>query len=188
MTLGVIAASYVASGSALPITDSFNRADSSSSLGTTDTGQPWTALAGTWGITGNKAYKVTGSAQGWAVVESGVSDCTISVTLSGTTNAGGGITFRATDANNNLFIDADGTGFDVYKTVAGSISGIGGGGTTFAAGDVMTVVLSGSSIVIKKNGSGDIGGGIASTFNQTATKHGLRDYTGSVRLDSFSIS
>jgi hypothetical protein len=36
--------------------DTFTRADSALTLGTSSGGQAWSALTGTWGITGNKAY------------------------------------------------------------------------------------------------------------------------------------
>lgn len=41
---------------AQPVHDGFNRADSASVLGTADSGQPWVAHVGTWGVTGNGAY------------------------------------------------------------------------------------------------------------------------------------
>jgi len=41
------------------ILDSFDRADSATTLGSADTGQAWTAHSSTWGITGNLAYNVS---------------------------------------------------------------------------------------------------------------------------------
>lgn len=173
------------SGSTIYVSDTFTRADSSSSLGTADTGQAWTALAGTWGISSNKAYKVTASAQGYAVIDSLHADCTVAVTVSGASmTAGGGVTFRASDASNLWFVDIDGTGSSIYKNQTGSLTNMLSGMAGFTAGDVMSVVLLGTSIIVKKNGTQI--GSLTNSFNSTATKHGLRDYTGTVRLDDFS--
>lgn len=182
----VVAASYVAGASAI-VSDSFTRANSATSLGTADTGQAWVPLSDTWGITSNTAYKVTASNQGYVVIDSGVSDCTITVTVSGTTTAGGGITFRATDVSNLWFVECGSGASSVYKSQTGSgLTQMASGWAAFAAGDVMSVVLSGTSINVKKNGTSI--GTLTNAFNQTATKHGLRDYTGTIRLDDFSVT
>jgi hypothetical protein len=44
------------------VTDSFNRTDSASSLGTADSGQSWSQVAGTNGISSNQAYVVAATA------------------------------------------------------------------------------------------------------------------------------
>lgn len=183
---GIIAAHYVAGGAAASVSDSFNRADNASSLGTADTGQVWSALLGTWGISGNKAYKPSGAGQSFAVVESGLADCTIAVTVSGTLTAGGGICFRATDANNLWFVEMDVGQTLLYKVQAGGYSAPVTGMATFAVGDVMSVVLSGSSISVRKNGAQI--GSHTSTFNQSATKQGLRAYGNAVQFDDFSVT
>jgi hypothetical protein len=170
------------------ITDAFNRADNASSLGTTDTGQTWSAAAGTWGIASNKARCFTAGNQSFAVVESGASDCTIAVTVSGTLNAGGGITFRHQDVNNTWFVDSDSGGPGLWKVISGSYTQVVAnlGGTSLVAGDVLSVVLSGSSVIVKRNGTTLYSG--TQTQLQTATKHGLRDYGAGIRLDDFSIT
>lgn len=53
------------------ITDSFNRANSTTTLGNTDTGQAWTVLAGTWGISSNQAYCLSVDGRYMASVTSG---------------------------------------------------------------------------------------------------------------------
>lgn len=45
-------------GPAPLLRDTFARGDSASALGTCDTGQVWSALAGTWGVASNRAYRV----------------------------------------------------------------------------------------------------------------------------------
>jgi hypothetical protein len=174
----------VLSTAPLNITDSFNRADSSTSLGTADTGQTWTALAGTWGISSNKAYHVSTFADGYAVIDAGTGDCTVALTLS--TVGSGGITFRAVDSTHLWFVDATATGSNLYRCDGFGPNLMANLGTSWANGDIMTIVLSGSSIVVKKNGT-SIYSTTDSTY-ATATKHGLRDYSGAGRYDSLSIT
>ena len=185
---GVIAAHFVDSGGGggATVSDTFNRADNASSLGTSDSGHVWSALLGTWGISSNKAYKPSGAGQSFAVVDSGLSDCTIDVTVSGTLTAGGGITFRATDASNLWFVEMDVGQTLLYKVEAGGYNAPVTGMATFSVGDVMSVVLSGTSISIEKNGTQI--GSHTSSFNQTATKHGLRAYGNAVTFDDFSVT
>lgn len=52
-------AGHIINGSApATITDGFNRSDSATTLGTTETGQTWSVSGTLWGIRSNKAYKV----------------------------------------------------------------------------------------------------------------------------------
>lgn len=79
--LGVLAQRQPATTGGAAVTDSFDRADSTTTLGTTDTGQTWTyhAASGgssTWGIRSNAAYKVSGSAYAVALIDLESSDMT----------------------------------------------------------------------------------------------------------------
>ena len=175
-------------GSSGGVTDSFNRADNASSLGTADTGQTWTALASTWGISSNQAYNPGAGANAPAVLDSGKSDCTIQVTIA--TQAGdSGLSFRATDANNFFEVTFSTTQYQVWKIVAGAFTNLASGTITGANGDVLKVVLSGSTIQIFQNGV-QLGTNITDAFNQTATKHGLSQVSGSAgaRWDNFSVA
>jgi hypothetical protein len=71
LPLGTLASSRVAAAGPL-VFDSFNRADSASTLGNADTGQAWSAVVGTWGITSNRAYPVTASGTGTAAINTGL--------------------------------------------------------------------------------------------------------------------
>lgn len=166
------------------VSDSFDRGDSSTSLGSADVGGAWTAFAGTWGISSNKAYHVSTFADGFASIDSGLGDCTIYLTLS--TVGAGGILFREQDTTHYWFVEATATDCKVYRS-----DGFGGNlisnlGASFANGDIMKVVLAGSSIKVYKNGS-QIGSTITDSTYASATKHGLRDYTGSARYNDFSV-
>lgn len=181
----------MAKKSGFPITDSFNRTDSSTTLGSTDGGTilAWTPLTGTWGINTNRAYCATSGSgdQDTAVVESGVADATVQVTV--TVAGDGGICFRATDTNNYFVIGNDPPTSKLYKRVAGTFTAIATGGTQFVNGDVMKITFSGTSITVYLNGTSVLTA--TSTHNQTATKHGLRLYgatSTSMRFDNFSIA
>ncbi len=84
---GVIGALLAFSGASLAaaeppavrVVDGFNRPDSGT-LGTTDTGQAWTAWAGSWGVSGAKAAPAAGG-YSLAVVDSGGSTGSVSAVL-----------------------------------------------------------------------------------------------------------
>jgi hypothetical protein len=160
--------------------DLFARTDSATSMGSTTVGGfAWTAVSGTWGITSNQAYDAapTSHTQHLVVVNDGQADGTVSATLAnslvGVANVDGGSVFRYSDANNYWFTSFAGK---LYKKVAGTVTQIGTtmSGGSLAAGNVVTVVLNGSSITAKINGT--TFATTTDTFNQTATRHGLLGY------------
>jgi hypothetical protein len=80
-------------------TDNFTAADSALTL--PQTSAKWEAISGTWGIIGNKAYSVTaGSSYPVAVVDTKTKDAIVKSTSTTATNAGHGVSFWVTDANN----------------------------------------------------------------------------------------
>lgn len=181
----IIAASYVEAAGGALVQDSFDRANGA--IGTADSGQTWSVLSGNWTVESNKARNTFGGTQSFCVIDAGIADCTLEVTVSGTLNSGGGIAFRFTDANNGLFIEiANGSQTVIYKLQGGGFTQLSIISMSWAAGDVMTVVLSGTSITLKKNGV--VAGSTTSSFNQTATKHGLRDFGAVIRFDDFSCA
>lgn len=175
----------------VPITDDFNRADNSTTLGTAPTGQAWEVLTSgtTFGISSNRASKTaTGTdVEGVAVLETGRSDVDISITVAA---VGGGLgpVFRATDAQNCWVVDG-GNGHKLYKRVGGSFgTPLGTVATAAAVGDVVRVIASGNTISASVNGGTPLV--VTDSFNQTATKHGIRiSGTGAPtgRLDNLSI-
>lgn len=171
--------------------DDFNRADSTTTLGS-----PWVAMladgtAGTvaWGITGGKAYQATNSTgfqEGFAYVDLGIADVDVSVTFSTLITTGpslinsGGLLFRgASDTSfwllsqSSLVFKAAGAGFSSPSVTF----------TPFAAGDIARVVAVGGTIKIY-NGT-TLLATVNDTRNQTATRHGLE---GSYRAGSASAT
>jgi hypothetical protein len=122
----ITAAAYgFASAVKLLITDTFTRS-SGSTLGSADTGQAWTAIAGTWLTNGTQGYTNTaGSSYPVATVESGVVDVTLSVSSS----TGTGVAFWVTDANNWWSAASSDTNFSCGCTTAANCANCGGPNT-----------------------------------------------------------
>lgn len=173
--------------------DNFNRADSTTTLGTSSGGQTWTAHRATWGISSNRGYNVTnaGGSINFASVDAGTADGTVQVTIAAGTGQQPGLCFRTTD-NNNTYLLEGGSGAGTakfYKIVSGTVTNLANSGTTvnFGSGDVISVVMSGSSFTFKKNGA-TIFSATDSTF-LTQTRHGLYMVgLGSNRFDDFSVT
>src|SRR5438552_14788054 len=111
-------------------TDNFNRADSTTALGTpSDGGSDWIAINGTWGISSNQGYKVATDANSQrAVLESSVSNVDVQATLAGNaTSGGGGLVCRLADVNNLIVaaIGANNLVANIFKIVAGSATQLG---------------------------------------------------------------
>jgi hypothetical protein len=178
------------------VSDSFNRVNNTTSLGTTDSYAGGTAKAwqifgnAVYGINNNQAYvsQIASSGHGSAYVEVNKADVAITVTFSNIDPAEfPKIAFRIVDAENMLMLMADtGTGnYLLYKYVSGSSTDI-ATGTTFTNGDTIRVEASGSNIKVFKNGTNIIN--VTETSYQTATKHGLMLYKyPNSRLDNFIV-
>ncbi|MCZ2837125.1 cellulase family glycosylhydrolase [Modestobacter sp. VKM Ac-2985] len=156
--------------------DDFTRANSAS-LGSAPTGGAWTTK-GDWGIDANAAeYLGTGSATGQfrhATVEAGVADCAVEATV--TLGAGeSGICFRMTDAENYLLLRYGGNAannYELFRIENGGGSQLASiAATTPGLPATLRVELSGSTITPYVNGTAQTP--VTSTFNQTATRHGL---------------
>ncbi len=98
---------FQSSVKAAVVTDTFTRADNALTLGSAESGQAWTAVAGTWGISSNKAYCVGDMDTETAVLESGIADGIVDCTVSGTLASGTDfriphVLVRYLDANNFL--------------------------------------------------------------------------------------
>lgn len=162
------------------VSDSFNRANSTTALGTTDsynggTAKTWVADVGTWGISNNKAYEITASTTGLVWVDTGFSDFSVSADIAWQSNAG--IVARYTSATDYIFARIGTTDIKLFKTVAGTSTQIGNTYTfTPSAGTTynLKISLSGSSLTVYKDGSSVITA--TDTFNQTATRAGFRNF------------
>lgn len=174
------------SGSGSLVSDSFSRDDSLTSLGNADSGHIWVPNSGTWGIDANQGRLVSATPQATAVVDSGVADCTISVMFPEVAGQSVGLCFRSTDDNNHFVTEVAAAGVGIYRKQAGAFTGIADWATITSAGDVFEIVLSGSSITAKLNGT--VLAQVSDAFNATATRHGLRSNNSpAARFDDFKV-
>jgi hypothetical protein len=169
------------------VEDTFTRANSASSLGVADSGQTWTAHAGTWGITSDKGYLATQSGDSVATVDAGAADIDMSCTI--TMQGAPGLVFRATDNNNYLLFMYNGGEMQVWQRVAGSYTKLSGvtQGVTPGVAYVYRVVTLGTSITTYLDGV--LKNSVTSSQFQTATRIGLRmNDSGAARWDDLTVS
>lgn len=135
--------------------DQFDRPDSTTELGDFAAGRPWTATAGTWGISDNEAYLVESDEfRNHAVIGMGQGDGGAQVRLDKVVN-GSGLVFRYLGPYNYWAVVAvpDVATWNVIKVVDGDQEVVGntgqsptGDGTTIAVrlrGDTIDVIVNG---------------------------------------------
>lgn len=182
------------------VADDFNRADSTTSLGTTTTGgKVWESLdagagAATWGISGNRAYCSATKPNGNVTIDAGVSDeVSVQVTLAALAEGGtdAGLLARFADVNNfwMLYIDP-GSNYAVMRRTGGSYTSLTTGGAA-SPGDVLKITVSGMTLTFYVNGA-QLHTVDDASF-QTATRFGLRVSSGSgtasaIRFDGFALA
>lgn len=164
------------------IFDDFNKANSSSSLGSPRVGSAPTVV-GTWGIDSNHAYLSAIAGQPVALWESSDADVTVKSRIA-THGSFMGVAFRAASTTDFLYASEDGqiVRYNSGWTTIGTLPY--GWGT----GDTFIVVCNGTSLTFK-NQRGTIGT-LTSSINQTATKHGLlatNQALNSARWDTFEV-
>ena len=160
-------------------TDTFNRTNGAAIGTPSDAGSAWIQQSGTWIISGSAGVGGTGAAnessgasQCTCVLESSMADCDVQLTSMGS-GSGQGICFRSTDDSNYLLLDLGTSTVQVYSRIAGSFATVGSSASVTAGDqDIWKVTLSGNNITVFQNGTLRIT--TSSTFNNTATLHGLR--------------
>jgi hypothetical protein len=110
------------------LSDTFTRADSTTTMGVTETGQTWSPAVSTWGISSGKAYCAGDLAGALTLVDSGVSNyrltCTINGSYSNPSNRALPIILvRGTD-NSNYIQVMFATRVDIMKVDAGAFTGL----------------------------------------------------------------
>lgn len=172
--------------------DNFNRTDTPSGpLGTpSDGGSDWVQSGTThWGIETNIGRSFTAATPKWAYLECGSADGDWQATLQ---SAGGtsdnGLLLRFSDSSNYFRLYTISNFCHLDKIVAGSATNVASNDTfTFSAGDVVKVTMSGNNFTVFVNGVSKIS--TSSTFNNTATKHGLyNSSSGAVKWDDVSFT
>lgn len=130
------------------ISDNFDRSNSTSSLGSTQTGQTWPPInalytnmpQGQWGISGNKAYAVTGNDGDFTVLDATVTNSEVSIRITGANaNHFPGLIARGeTDGDFYLIEIAPGSGqMWIYSNAQDALAQAPNG--TFNNGDLVTL-------------------------------------------------
>lgn len=166
--------------------DNFNRSNSFPlGLGTSSgDGTVWEVLIGTWGVDSNQA-QCSDVEDALTVLECGEPDGEVRVSVFNVSN--GGMVVRLSDVNNYCKVRITSTTISLRTIILGvESSDIGSPyAYSYEFGDVISVIMNGSSISINVN---DIEAIPAQTIthNSTATKHGLYGYTDTfIRYDDF---
>jgi hypothetical protein len=160
-------------------TDTFTRADSSTTLGNTDDGKAWTNTVGVVGIASGKAYAASPASNTQKVATVDVAQAGHTVTAQVTAGTGSvGVVARLVDSSNFLWFSYGGGTLRIFKTVAGAPSTLANVATTWAAGEVHVMKLETVGNVINAYVDGlkilttTLAGADITTF-ATATKVGL---------------
>jgi len=174
------------------VKDSFNRANSTTTLGNTETGQTWKyGNNSVWGIYNNAAYCVSGSNPVLTYVDAGQSDVDITVKVT-TVNDNNAIIFRIDSSINSYFeLGINGVLTKFNEGNSNDHVTIVSSGQSFVSGDIARIVAQGNTITGYKNGIQIFT--TTSIFNQTMTKHGLGSWRGGANganglWDDFQIS
>lgn len=158
--------------------DTFTRANGA--LGSTETAgadaqavtaRAWADSVGTWGISTNKAVaSALSGGVAIATVDTGVAD--VVVDIAATRAAGSaGCVLRYADANNYLRATTEGTNCLIEQVVAGTPTTLRTGAVTYGAGNVIRVIVSGTTGWLFYNGAA-----VGASFtvpSSSATAHGL---------------
>lgn len=156
------------------VSDSFNRANSTTTLGTTDsynggTAKTWNTFGtAIYGIQNNKAYPSTFVTDAPYFVDSLNADVKISVNY----NATGGIYFRIVDNTHWFRVVRDGSTLYLQYKDGGGISTLGTKNIAFVTGEILSVITkSDGTIQVFVNSVLQIT--VTNTLNATNTKQGF---------------
>lgn len=174
------------------VTDTFTRADSSTTLGSTESGGfAYSVLgSGVYGINTNKAAPISSSTDNPAYIDVGTPDALVSVVVD--TFPGGaneqGVYFRIVSTAAWWRFIRSTSSIILQRRVASSNTTVATKSETFANGDIFSVRCWGDTIQCFKNGVRIFS--VVDSANNSATKFGFGCGTGSAsaRFDSFNVT
>lgn len=171
----------------LLVLDTFNRSDSSTSLGNTDTGQAWKVLNGVLGIISNQGYCISSAGVGIAVIDSNTPNVEVEGDFIYQSYIG--LAIRVTDKDNMIFTRISSSGIGLYKTVNGSVTALKTNSFTPVIGKEYHIKI----VAIENDISVYVDNVLlisaTDSFNNTMTKHGfvIDDVNGSDKINNFTI-
>ncbi len=137
--------------------DNFDRADSATSLGAVaETGLPWVALSGEWGISNGRAYNVSHGDQEVAAVDVGFADGSVSAVAT-VAAYDWGLVGRAEDNGNYLLATSlrgwGGGGLvELWRKTNGGFSKLASVGHILQGGQTVTLEAVGEQVRVLVNG------------------------------------
>lgn len=148
----ILAAAAIGNIRGILAADTFARADSAVSLGTTTDGKTWTTDTGTIGILTNRAY-VPATTNSRAYIDVGVANYVVSMALAGVTGSAW-MVLRYQNASNYVRVGTSGAGdlLRYQEIVGGAVQNDTTLGMTPVSGDELTVSCIGPEIVVYLNG------------------------------------
>lgn len=166
-----VSSAILGGGDDIYVYDSFDRANSATTMGNANTGQTWTPNNGTWGINSNQAYNSGGTAGVGTVIDCLHSNVILTCTLNRNGSGGPGLIFRQVDTGNYWYFWSDGVRLVILSVQAG-VATIRYDASP-ASGNSWNVLLAcvGDRINLIKPGSFNIS--LTSSINQSGTKFGL---------------
>jgi chitodextrinase len=177
---------YTINLSSSTVSDAFNRANDTTSLGIADTGQTWQVLAGTGGIISNQAYfpVIPGNEQALAAIDSLTSNGTVQLKL-GSAIGTPRIAFRIKAADQYFCFQPGGTGYTGYRfNLGGGFTKMGDTtGVTHASGNILKVVMLGSNFKFYVNDV--LGFEFNDTSYSTETRYGFGADSNACRFDDY---
>lgn len=181
---------YWGFGGVVPVlSDTFDRSDDPESLGDTDTGEPWNAVAGTWGVESSRAVAAPGAEPAFATVNGGPADRLTEASLM-VVEPGAGITFRFQDADNHWSLTAAPSRgvWELRKVVRGESTLVAEAAGPVADGTTVSVAQRGAELQVLLDGVEATR--LSDPALQTRARSGLvagADSTGLARWDRFYV-
>lgn len=139
--------------------DDFERADSTTVVGTPVYGNAYTTVGGrVWGLIGGSAYAPGGSGLGHLITDVGTADIRVAVQRTNTAAGWMGFIFRYIDASNYWYVQHDGNGptngnLRMYRYVAGAqVQQTSLTPVAWPVGSVLEASAFGERVVVRLNG------------------------------------
>lgn len=169
------------------VRDTFSRADSTTTLGMTETGETWVIGAGTvFGISSGRAYLQTEWGNDTAYVETYAANAKISIDLQYVTNKLGGIVSRLNGTGSMIYADITPTGISLIRRASAVNTEI--GRYDFEpVNDVvyhLVLTLNGDTVTVSLDGIDVIT--VTESYNSAMTRHGIR-MNKTLYIDNFKV-
>lgn len=169
------------------LSDTFDRANSTTTVGAPQIGPSPTVLTGTWGINTNNLYAPT-LTNVEAVIAWGLGAANVEVSLVRATNSStGGPMVCASSATDFYYLETNGSTINLSQRTPGGVVILAQtGGPTFVVGDTWTLSHNAGWLRASVNGNQVIRYKLPAPL--TATQHGVRATATNIRFDNIVVT